>query len=92
MMAQPIPRRYCRSSATRTWLRPMTLLLSFPGLTNSTARIVELRFFGDLTIEEAADVLGILRSTVQREWNAAQAWLTRQMKRGSRASGGVAED
>jgi RNA polymerase sigma factor (TIGR02999 family) len=55
-------------------------------------RIVELRFFGGLTVEEAADVLGISRSTVKREWNVAKAWLTRQMKRGSRASGGVAKN
>jgi RNA polymerase sigma factor (TIGR02999 family) len=55
------------------------------------SRIVELRFFGGLTTEEAADVLGISRSTVKREWNVAKAWLTRQMKRGSGATGGVAE-
>ena len=47
------------------------------------SRLVELRFFGGLTIEEAADVLGISRSTAKREWNVAKAWLTRQMKRRS---------
>jgi len=44
-------------------------------------RIVEMRFFGGLSIEEIGDVLGISRSTVKREWNVAKAWLTRQMKR-----------
>ena len=47
-------------------------------------RIVEMRFFGGLSIEEIGEVLGVSRSTVKREWNVAKAWLTRQMKRGSR--------
>jgi RNA polymerase sigma factor (TIGR02999 family) len=47
------------------------------------SRIVEMRFFGGLTIEQIGEVLGISRSTVKREWNVAKAWLTRQMKRGS---------
>jgi RNA polymerase sigma factor (TIGR02999 family) len=47
-------------------------------------RIVELRFFGGLSIEESAEVLNISASTVKREWNVAKAWLTREMKRGKR--------
>jgi RNA polymerase sigma factor (TIGR02999 family) len=39
------------------------------------ARIVELRFFGGLTIEETAGVLGVSDSTVKREWRMAKAWL-----------------
>ncbi|HEY8561719.1 MAG TPA: sigma-70 family RNA polymerase sigma factor [Pyrinomonadaceae bacterium] len=39
------------------------------------ARIVELRFFGGLTIEETAEVLDISDSTVKREWRMAKAWL-----------------
>ncbi|MBI1849316.1 MAG: sigma-70 family RNA polymerase sigma factor [Planctomycetes bacterium] len=39
------------------------------------SRIVELRFFGGLTIEEIADVLGIATRTVERDWRAARAWL-----------------
>lgn len=50
-------------------------------------RIVEMRFFGGLSIEEIGDVLGISRSTVKREWNVAKAWLSRQMKRGSHGEG-----
>jgi len=46
-------------------------------------RIVEMRFFGGLSIEEIGEVLGVSRSTVKREWNVAKAWLSRQMKRGS---------
>jgi RNA polymerase sigma factor (TIGR02999 family) len=62
-------------------------------LDEQQSRIVELRFFGGLTNEEAAEVLGISRSTVKREWNVAKAWLSRQMKRGSRGeTRAVAED
>lgn len=39
------------------------------------AKIVELRFFGGLTIEETAEVLEISDSTVKREWRMAKAWL-----------------
>jgi RNA polymerase sigma factor (TIGR02999 family) len=38
-------------------------------------RIVELRFFGGLTIAETAEVLGISHATVERDWNIARAWL-----------------
>ena len=41
------------------------------------ARVVELRFFGGLTAEEAGDVLDISVSTVERDWGAAKAWLHR---------------
>jgi RNA polymerase sigma-70 factor, ECF subfamily len=43
---------------------------------------VELRFFGGLSIEEAAGVLGISRTTVKRNWNVAKAWLARELRRG----------
>ncbi|MEO5857685.1 MAG: sigma-70 family RNA polymerase sigma factor [Pyrinomonadaceae bacterium] len=39
------------------------------------ARIVELRYFGGLTIEETADVMGMSPATVKREWSIARAWL-----------------
>ena len=39
------------------------------------ARIVELRYFGGLTIEEVAQVLGVSPTTVRREWTSAKAWL-----------------
>ena len=44
-------------------------------------KIVELRFFGGLTIEETAEVLGISHATVEREWSMARAWLRKEMKR-----------
>ena len=56
------------------------------------ARIVELRFFGGLGIEEVAELLGSSRSTIKREWNVAKAWLSREMKRGrDGATGKLAE-
>jgi RNA polymerase sigma factor (TIGR02999 family) len=48
------------------------------------SRIVELRFFGGLTTEEVAQVLGISSATVKRDWSVAKAWLSRQLKRGTR--------
>jgi RNA polymerase sigma factor (sigma-70 family) len=46
-------------------------------------RIVELRFFGGLSIESTARVLGISPATVKRDWNVARAWLHRQLSRGT---------
>ena len=45
------------------------------------SRIVELRFFAGLTLDETAEVLRISRSSVQREWNMARAWLYGQLDR-----------
>jgi RNA polymerase sigma-70 factor, ECF subfamily len=44
------------------------------------AKIVELRFFGGLTIPETAHALGISESTVKRDWQIAKAWLFNRMK------------
>ena len=46
------------------------------------AQIVELRFFGGLTVDETADMLEISRATVKRGWSVARAWLLREMQRG----------
>jgi RNA polymerase sigma factor (TIGR02999 family) len=45
------------------------------------ARIVELRFFGGLTIKETAEVMGISHATVEREWKMAKAYLKRELTR-----------
>jgi RNA polymerase sigma factor (TIGR02999 family) len=44
------------------------------------ARIVELRFFGGLTVEETADALDISPATVKRHWTVARAWLARELE------------
>ena len=43
------------------------------------ARLVELRFFGGLNVEETAEVLGVSSATVKREWQTAKAWLYREL-------------
>lgn len=43
------------------------------------ARIVELRYFGGLTIEETAEVTGVSKTTVKSEWAIARAWLRREL-------------
>ena len=54
------------------------------------AQVVECRFFGGYTTQETADVLDVSRSTVVRDWRAAQAWLNRAMGAGeSKASAGT---
>ena len=48
------------------------------------AKIVELRAFGGLTIEEAAHVLSVSPSTAKRDWRTAKAWLNRELGSGVR--------
>jgi len=57
-------------------------------LDEQQGRIVELRFFGGLAIEEVAEALDISPSTVKRDWAVAKAWLSRQMKKGNRGTSG----
>ena len=49
------------------------------GLDEGLARVVELRAFGGLTIEEAACVLKVSPTTAKREWRTAKAWLAREL-------------
>ena len=46
------------------------------------ASIVELRFFGGLTVDETAEVVGVSPRTIKREWSAAKVWLLGEMTRG----------
>ena len=45
------------------------------------SKIVELRFFGGLNVEETAEVLGVSTDTVLREWRLARAWLLRELRK-----------
>ena len=54
-------------------------LLSLSMKDEQQSRVVEMRFFGGLSIEETAEVLGVSPSTVKRDWAAAKAWLYRDM-------------
>ena len=44
-------------------------------------QVVESRFFGGLTVEETAEVLGVSAETVKRDWKLAKAWLRRELRR-----------
>ena len=54
-------------------------LQSLARMDERKSRIVELRYFGGLTVEETAEVLGISDKTVMRDWNLAKAWLYREL-------------
>ncbi|HEX4595104.1 MAG TPA: sigma-70 family RNA polymerase sigma factor [Bryobacteraceae bacterium] len=58
-------------------------LNSLAKLDERQSRMVELRFFGGLSIEETSEVLGISAPTVKREWASARAWLYREISGGS---------
>jgi RNA polymerase sigma-70 factor, ECF subfamily len=51
----------------------------FGGLYQQECRIVELKFFGGLSAAEIAEILNISRSTVERDWKFARAWLMREL-------------
>jgi RNA polymerase sigma factor (TIGR02999 family) len=48
-------------------------------------RLIELRFFGGLTLEEAGEAMGLSLSTVKRMWRSARAWLYRDLTHGAQA-------
>ncbi|MGA7961972.1 MAG: ECF-type sigma factor, partial [Candidatus Acidiferrales bacterium] len=56
-------------------------LAKLTALDPQQGRLIELRFFGGLSIEETAVVLGVSPATVKREWATARAWLQREMKK-----------
>ncbi|MEO5741777.1 MAG: sigma-70 family RNA polymerase sigma factor [Vicinamibacterales bacterium] len=47
------------------------------------SQVVEMRFFGGLTIEETAEALQVSRDTVKRDWNMAKLWLLRELRGGT---------
>jgi RNA polymerase sigma-70 factor (ECF subfamily) len=46
-------------------------------------QVVEMRFFGGLTVEETAEALGVSRDTIMRDWQFSKDWLRREVRRGS---------
>jgi RNA polymerase sigma factor (sigma-70 family) len=56
-------------------------LTRLAALDSRHAQIVEMRYFGGLTIEETAQALNISDATVKREWTLARAWLRRELSR-----------
>ncbi len=55
-------------------------LIRLDALDPQKSRIVELRFFGGLTVDETAEVLGLSPRTVKRQWRVAKAWLYDQLR------------
>ena len=58
------------------------VLTTLASLDERQSRVVELRFFGGLSIEEIAEVLNVSAGTVRRDWSLARAWLFRDLSRG----------
>jgi RNA polymerase sigma factor (TIGR02999 family) len=56
-------------------------LIRLDDLDSQQSRIVELRFFAGLTIEDTSEVMGISPATVKRDWTSARAWLHREISR-----------
>jgi RNA polymerase sigma factor (TIGR02999 family) len=56
-------------------------------LDDRQSRVVELRFFGGLSLEEVAEVLKVSVGTVRRDWSLARAWLHRELNRNQESSG-----
>ena len=56
-------------------------LVSLAELDARQSKVVELRFFGGLSIEEAAEVLKVSPGTVRRDWSIARAWLHRELSK-----------
>jgi RNA polymerase sigma-70 factor, ECF subfamily len=54
-------------------------LTRLTGLDERQARVVELKYFGGLSVEETSEVLGISPATVKREWTMAKAWLRAEL-------------
>lgn len=54
-------------------------LSSLADLDPRQSKVIELRFFGGLSVEETAEVIGVSARTVKREWRIARAWLLREM-------------
>jgi len=57
-------------------------LTALAGVDARKSRVVELRFFGGLSVEETAEVLKVSPQTVMRDWRLAKVWLARELKRG----------
>lgn len=60
-------------------LRLEDALEALAAIDSRKSRVVELRFFGGLSLEETAEALGISTKTVMRDWDFAKAWLQREI-------------
>ena len=83
-----VERVFLQEAAIASKSRPADIVALDEALTKLSevdpqqAHLVELRFFGGLSIEEAAGVLAVSPATVKRNWNVAKAWLARELAQG----------
>ena len=70
-----------RSARARELIALDDALKALAAFDEQKARMVELRYFGGLSIEETADVLGVTPTTIKRHWRIAKAWLHGEMQR-----------
>jgi len=59
-------------------------LTALSALDRRKSQVVEMRFFGGLSLEETAEALHVSRDTVKRDWKIAKLWLLRELRRGER--------
>jgi RNA polymerase sigma factor (TIGR02999 family) len=64
-------------------------LNSLAAVDHRKSQVVELRFFGGLSVEETAEVLRVSPQTVLRDWGLAKVWLLRELSAGHNSGGGV---
>ena len=57
-------------------------LIALAAVDPRKSQVVELRFFGGLSVKETAEVLKVSPETVQRDWKLAKSWLQRELSRG----------
>jgi RNA polymerase sigma factor (sigma-70 family) len=57
-------------------------LTALAAMDERKSKVVELRFFGGLSVEETAEVLNVSAETVARDWRLAKVWLRRELSRG----------
>ena len=62
-------------------------LVALAGIDARKSQVVELRFFGGLSVQETADVLKVSVETVKRDWRLARGWLRRELTRGQPYAG-----
>ena len=63
-------------------------LTALAAIDERKSQVVELRFFGGLGIEEAAEVLRVSPETVKRDWKLAKAWLRRELRNSTTSAAG----
>ena len=56
-------------------------LTALAAIDERKSQVVEMRYFGGLSIEEAAEALGVSVRTVKRDWTMAKLWLVRELKK-----------